>query len=177
MYFNRLTHPNMSTLDAVMLSCSIPFLFFAQSFEGSHYIDGGVFDINPVRYLENYIKQHHNFKNFKVLGVSLAVRCAVEENDEGHIETFVDFAKEIMLISLYNQPRLACTLHSDCLNIDTGKSAEGTPALNVDNRTKIRWFCDGLEQGLAYFKSRCNEVNAPPEVEEDTQATASCASL
>lgn len=151
-YFNRLTHPMMSTLDAVILSCSIPLLFFAQSYEGSHYIDGGVFDINPVRYLEQYIKQHHNLTEFKVLGVTLAARLHVQEKDEGCIHTFLDFAKEIMLVSLFNQPRLESTKHSDCINIETGQSAD-TTALNVDNKTKVRWFCNGLEQGLNYFKS------------------------
>ena len=43
--FSYKTYPNMKVLDAVYMSCSIPFAFQPNLMEGDYYVDGGV--INP----------------------------------------------------------------------------------------------------------------------------------
>lgn len=47
-YFSRITHPNMSVIDAVCMSISIPFLFSSVKWKDSIYIDGGTMEMYPA---------------------------------------------------------------------------------------------------------------------------------
>jgi len=46
--FNYKTHPNMKVLDAIYMSCTVPFLFQPMWYENSFYIDGGLINNYPV---------------------------------------------------------------------------------------------------------------------------------
>ena len=63
-YFSVDTHPNMSVIDAVCMSISVPLLFCAFEHNGMHYVDGGTAEKIPVPPFFN--------KNFdEVLAISL----------------------------------------------------------------------------------------------------------
>ena len=46
-YFSRDTHPDMSIVDAVIMSCSIPIFFVPVQFQGHYYMDGGTIERIP----------------------------------------------------------------------------------------------------------------------------------
>ena len=50
-YFNRLQHPNMTVVEAVRISISLPFYFRSPQYEGDYYVDGGVIDVLPCSFL------------------------------------------------------------------------------------------------------------------------------
>ena len=49
-YFDHLTSPNMSVVDACIHSATVPFLF-----ESTQYVDGGLLDNYPIKYLTKLI--------------------------------------------------------------------------------------------------------------------------
>lgn len=52
-YLSHDTHPNMCVMEAVRLSCNIPFLFPRLEYEGCLYIDGGIADDFPVNHMDD----------------------------------------------------------------------------------------------------------------------------
>ena len=47
-YFSVVTHPQMSVIDAMMMSISVPLLFGAVKYKGMHYLDGGTVEEIPL---------------------------------------------------------------------------------------------------------------------------------
>lgn len=47
--FNHKTHPNLSLIDAIYMSCSIPIIFKPEYYNGSYYIDGCVLSDFPIK--------------------------------------------------------------------------------------------------------------------------------
>jgi len=47
--FSYLTHPDLKLIDAIYMSCSIPFIFQPLFFEGSYMVDGGVLCHFPLQ--------------------------------------------------------------------------------------------------------------------------------
>jgi predicted acylesterase/phospholipase RssA len=145
-YFSPTTHPQMSTLDAILLSMSIPLIFECSSFEGSFYIDGGLFDKNPAKYLEAVIRGEATTP--QILSVSLETR--EHEVEEESITEFSEYIKEVLLVSVYQQKKVETTnsIHSLYLTI---KETNDEVSLVIPSKDKIEWFCSGLQQGLNYF--------------------------
>ena len=49
-YFNHVSHPNMSIALCLQISCNIPFIFQAIKFNDEYYVDGAVFDMFPYEF-------------------------------------------------------------------------------------------------------------------------------
>lgn len=161
-YFNYKTHPDINVVEACILSSNIPFLFESLQYNGDYYIDGGLFDHNPLKYLQRFITEDENehlSQTHKILCVSLNARTSTtqEEDDDDEkkqtaISSMVEYVKEVMLVSLFCQPKIKSSEYVDAINIT---STDPTLVkLNVDNKTRIQWFCAGLEQGLVHFKEK-----------------------
>lgn len=56
-YFSYETHPTMLLSDAIMCSCSIPFLFSRSLVKDGTYVNGAVFDPIPVKILMDYFRR------------------------------------------------------------------------------------------------------------------------
>ena len=78
-YFSKITHPDMSVVDAVCMSISVPFLFSSVRWKDNVYIDGGTMEKYPappflnknpnevlvMRIITNPVSSEiHNFKSF-----------------------------------------------------------------------------------------------------------------
>lgn len=146
-YFTAETHPDMSVLDAVLLSSTIPFVFQAQNYDGDYYIDGGCFDLCPSEFLRNYITSHK--EQGTILSLTLDLRKSSEEEPEV-IEDFMDYLKEIVFVVMHNQKPNKSTKDIDILQLQTEVNAN--LQLHIDKETKIKWFCSGVQQGLSFFK-------------------------
>lgn len=62
-YMDYNSKPEISCVEAVGLSCSLPFIFFRSSYEGCYYADGGLAD--------NFAINSSTIKNSKILGIVL----------------------------------------------------------------------------------------------------------
>jgi predicted acylesterase/phospholipase RssA len=60
-YFNHETEPELSCVEAVLMSMSLPLFFQSYVYKNKYYLDGGIADPFPI----------HRYKNEKVLGVFL----------------------------------------------------------------------------------------------------------
>lgn len=47
-YFSKQTNPDMSVIDAVCMSISVPFIFSSFKYNGFNYVDGGTMECVPV---------------------------------------------------------------------------------------------------------------------------------
>jgi predicted acylesterase/phospholipase RssA len=57
-YFNHVSHPNMSIVLCLQISCNIPFIFQAVKYNDELYVDGAVFDMFPYEFaLKTYPNQ------------------------------------------------------------------------------------------------------------------------
>ena len=52
-YLSPESNPDLSCIDALTMSCSIPLVYPCFSYRGCEYIDGGVCDIFPVKYFDD----------------------------------------------------------------------------------------------------------------------------
>lgn len=67
-YFNKIEHPKLSCVDAVLLSINIPLLFYKITYDGDLYVDGGIGDPYPIKRVDDgkrivlgfYIKEVKN---------------------------------------------------------------------------------------------------------------------
>ena len=152
-YFSYKTHATMSALEAVMLSGNVPFVFEAAKYDNSYYVDGGLFDLNPAHYLEEFIKGEESSaeKYQKILSVSLGIRDVEDEITEP-IKTILEYAREVLFVSMYQQKEVENTEVIDSMFIKTINPNNFT--LDISNQNKIEWFCSGLQQGLDYFMSK-----------------------
>lgn len=53
-HFDVETHPTCSVIHAIRMSISIPIVFTPVSYEGSLYLDGGLYESFPISYVEKY---------------------------------------------------------------------------------------------------------------------------
>ncbi len=149
-YFSYKTHGDMSTLDAVMLSCNIPFLFHAQNYDGDYYVDGGCFDLNPAYYLEQFIKDTYS-EDFNILSLNLDLRSNTEDETD-IIKNAIDYVKEMIFIPMHNQQPPITNKHIDNINITT--DLKDILSLKLTRKEKVDWFCSGLQQALNYFNQQ-----------------------
>ena len=158
-YFTPETHPDMSVLDAVLLSSNIPFVFQARQYDGDFYIDGGCFDLNPTQFLESYIQEEDK----RVFSVSLDLRQAICETDI--ITSFMDYMKEMVFIVMYNQKKIKSTSTIHNIDLSTEVGEDPIMPLVLDKSTKIKWFCSGVEQTLIYFREKHGDCSTNKEGE------------
>jgi predicted acylesterase/phospholipase RssA len=165
--FSYFTHPNMSVLDAVMLSSNIPLIFAAKQYEDDYYVDGGVFCVNPAKYVAKLLQKTRGVSNTpttpKVFSISLDYRSGVsgtnekeatkiEENLSNDTRSFgmSDYIREIVFIPMHSQQHIVSNdvVDNIILKIDSAKVLN----TSVNNVTKIKWFCSGMEQALQHFE-------------------------
>jgi NTE family protein len=83
-YFSIDTHPDMSVITALRISCSIPIMFTPVHYDGSIYVDGGIYNNLPFDYFDmnNPIHEKH----------TIGINVNEKQND---ISTFTGYMMEI----------------------------------------------------------------------------------
>lgn len=129
-YVSYKTHPDISCLDAIRMSCNIPIIFDAFTYNDQMYIDGAVADPFPIAWTTSYIE----------IGVTyrlLAIQICFE-NDEKMPTSLFAYIKDILSI-LYcartrqanGEAKLIEELSDKCkiVDIPAGKSGKSLAAL------------------------------------------------
>ena len=133
-YFSVDTHPDMSVIDAIMISMSIPFLFTSVKINGMRYIDGGVYEKIPLT-------PFYGKKKEDILGIELDFSTYVNRE----INSIKDYLK-----FLYSKSMNSCSHgHSLSLfNISTIQQVEGINLLDfkMSNDDKMKLFFSGYKQ-------------------------------
>jgi len=70
--FSHITHPDLTIIDAVYRSCSLPFIFQPQYVEQNCYIDGGLINPYPMNIcIEDLKKENQEFDKKEILGFKI----------------------------------------------------------------------------------------------------------
>lgn len=130
-YFSVDTHPNMSAIDAMFMSMSIPLLFTSTKFQDSLYIDGGIFEKIPM-------SPFLNKKREDVLGIEIDFL----NTNKTEIKNFKEFMQFI-----YSKCVRSCSLEYDkkLFNIITLKQNESISLFDfkMTSENKLKLFYEG----------------------------------
>jgi predicted acylesterase/phospholipase RssA len=124
-FFSVDTTPEMSVIDALRMSCSIPLLFSPVSWNNSLYVDGGLYCNFPLLYFEHELK---NNSIRDVLGI------CVKNKNGGQFNTIFQYTMFLInsLLSKFNEAQVENIIHktSKC-NVIT-LEIEDTPLISID---------------------------------------------
>lgn len=98
-YWSHKTHPDMSLVKALRISCSIPFIFGSVRHQGKLYVDGAWADALPMQ----------GDKDVLAIGF-----C---NDQEGTIETLQDFVEALRTVRPPKNPRLHLQLDPGAINV------------------------------------------------------------
>lgn len=125
-YFSKISHPKMRIIDAVTMSCIIPYVFNPYTFEGNVYIDGGIVDNCPIK------KTCELFECKKLLILEIEKRNKLlEENDEKKSWKLQDFIPIIFSASNYFANEQHSFLKQNEIESKTIKISSNTPFYNL----------------------------------------------
>jgi len=100
-YFNYLSRPNLGAVDAVKMSCNLPFVFQRIIYNSSSYADGGLVDNFPIEGLLD--------KSGKIL--ACVVTCSEKDEDP---KSIFDYLYWIITMPINTTTKLRIKLHTGC---------------------------------------------------------------
>lgn len=139
-YFSHLSHPNMLISDAVICSCSIPFVFSKNKVNNNTYIDGAIFDPTPIKIL----LQHFDSDMYPYI-LTLKYKQNKQNIDQ---DTFINYANQVMssIIDLRTNDLCRAThlieIESNIVSI----------MFNIETPTKIKLFLEGKQYAISKYK-------------------------
>lgn len=111
-YFSVDSHPNMSVIDAICMSISIPFIFSAFQFNDFHYLDGGTLEeipgqpfLNKDQELVCVVKLKHTYTSYeKITQIKKFVELLLNQLLNNRIEYTFKNTKyiDIQNINIFN---------------------------------------------------------------------------
>lgn len=107
-YFSVDTYPDMSVIDALKMSCSIPILFAPVQYNGHMYVDGGVYANFPLTY---FLKKGHVFAD--IIGINL-----ISKDDVNQFENIVSYMSFLLSSTMNYINRLQL----EALDVDSNKN-------------------------------------------------------
>lgn len=106
-YFNYQTHPHMSILDALYITCSVPIMFKPITYQGKLYIDGSLGDDFPVKYAKR------KYKDAVIYGILIKSEVCEIKCLFSYISSVINF---ILYTTKYIESKDVCImeLHNSC---------------------------------------------------------------
>ena len=150
-----LTHPGLSLITAIQMSCALPVLMTPICVDGKCYIDGGVTCNYP---LKNCIESNKSIEEI------LGFKNKYDNNNKNHIDsnsTLLDFITSFLFklihnVSSNNTPQTSITYevicNADFLTISTLKSA----LYSIETREKL--YINGIESAIKFLSNLENSI-------------------
>jgi len=148
-YFSPKTHPNMSVVEAVMLSANIPLIFTKADFEDDIYIDGGMFDRLPAEFVYSYIADE--WETPEVLIIDLSKGTSIKR-----CNSIQDYIKYILYAPLDTQRHhkfVKKGMHYFLIHCNH----DGPLTLTMSTDEKIKSFCKGSEEMAKLLNQRAED--------------------
>jgi hypothetical protein len=131
------TTPDMSILDAVVLSCTIPVIFQKAMYRGKVYIDGAYASKFPIEVLQEAMLEA-SLEGCNILGIDL-------KSEETNLNTFLGYITSILMIPLQEQQHYNILPCTDIIEIITEKSASAIN-FSLSATEKMNLFSYGSKQ-------------------------------
>lgn len=134
-YLNRHSHPGMTVMNAIKLSCNIPFLFPRLEYQGCFYIDGGVGDDFPVSYADDGVNT--------IIGLHTPYRDKIRQQKDIH---FTDYLYDIIHAPIKELRKLRDKDLSDRVTVIRLFTDKRTMQFDLEKSAKMDMFSDGFRQ-------------------------------
>ena len=149
-YFDYVNNPNLKCIDAIKISCCIPFIFQKISYNNCFYSDGGIMDNYPIRYI------YEKYSFAKIIGIaSISKNNSSDSNIFGYTYSFVNLPIKMLT-------QLSCKYIQE---LDFNENVESytiyvydVPFLGINMTTedKMRLFMRGYSEGK--FQKNCQNL-------------------
>lgn len=147
------THPDMSILRAIELSCNIPFLFCKIKYKGCEYVDGGFSDDFPYEKLKTYIKSNNELPD--ILGIY------IKEENTKQKKNHISFLYRMITYPIYlNSMRMMKNLTNEernkilILSVDVLDPTD----FNIKKEKRMEYFVSGYNQASEFINTNKNEI-------------------
>jgi len=138
-YFNYKLTPTMKVIDAIRITFSIPIIYNCVRYNNYTYVDGGILDNYPIKFIKNDIE---NTLGFYILG---------EQNDK-QIEGIDNFIIGILLSMIRkNEHKVIEKYKKNTIMI---KCNFGSIDFNIDKETKLKAIENTYVSILKYFNEK-----------------------
>jgi len=89
--FDYINTPNIKIVDAIKISCCVPFFFIPMKYNGELYVDGGLINNFPIKLLNDDLPN--------VIGIKILRENVIKQD----IENILDYSQNILNILLLNR--------------------------------------------------------------------------
>jgi predicted acylesterase/phospholipase RssA len=140
-YINYLSHPDLSCIDAIILSITIPIIFWMSKMNDSIYIDGAFGDPYPVLLRDNGIN--------KIIGIYIKTI-----NEEKNYKNPLIYIHDILHCAFHiTTERNVIESSDNCLNISISSSIMDTIGTTLSIKDKANMVLEGIKQGNIFMES------------------------
>ena len=141
-YFSHHTHPNMLVSDAVVCSCSIPFIFSKTKLNDQIFIDGAIFDSTPLSCLLPYFSST-DYESILTIGYLLK-KHEIRNEENNNI---FKYANRILSLLTNNMNDICYKTH-----LIQVESTILPFMLSMTTSTKVKLFIDGRNTVIRKYK-------------------------
>jgi len=135
------TRPNMSVIEAIEISCDLPYIFTKKMFEGHTYVDGGFINNYPIDMADDGIH--------KVLGICVFGDMSATAND------YVGWIYRLLQIPVMQLHREHIQrLSKECVNIELTINGISLIEMIPTIKKKLNIFSEGYKQGKTFFEAQ-----------------------
>jgi predicted acylesterase/phospholipase RssA len=156
-YFSHKTSPNMKIIDAINMSCNIPFIFTSYEYEGDIYFDGGLCDNLPISVIPKdfpgaLLVIMNNFESSRSSKSSLSSLKEMKETT-GTQTDLLNFITNVLSIPITTNSNKSISLLRSTDTILKLKTDVSTFAFNLNEEKKIDVFKQGYNFAMEFFNS------------------------
>lgn len=150
-YFSHITSPDLSVLEAIVRSSSIPFILTKCESGDDIYVDGAVFDHFPIVKLINVMNDNIKKRDIKVLGINIH-----SKKSNSNITNYNDYVSSILnvFIDIQNKEEddeyITNLIRKNILDI-INFSREMCFNLIDNPKNRIENFCVGIQLAKDYY--------------------------
>jgi len=150
-YISHLSHPNLSILMALRMSCNMPLIFEQCVYNSQIYVDGGISDNFGIKYMDNII---NNDKYILGIEIDNDVKNEKKEDKNNFINNIFAILN-IPLIELYKLKKLNCSDRIKIISLQSDDSTFFNFELTVKYNTKL--FSGGFSQTKILYEGESND--------------------
>ena len=137
-YLSHINFPNLSCLDAILMSSAIPAYFPLFKYKTQSYVDGALADPFPILYVDN--------NSDKILGVCIETIIVPDDS-------FLTYVNTVTSISVKYLQNFQIKYASDKCDIIHLKLGETSLTLMDNHKTKTNLFLTGFKKAIFHHKN------------------------
>jgi predicted acylesterase/phospholipase RssA len=155
--FTPFSHPDLSIIDAVLMSSNIPYIFSCITFENCHYSDGIFSNPYPIEYFDD--------QQTDILGVFI-------KNKPENVTNILNYTKKLFYLPIdqlrNNSIRKSILSSSDkCKHVKLEISDLKIVNFKVSVESKLKMIISGWNIGTRFIKDISNNEYEHPKISND----------